>query len=63
LHERAVASGISRGSSAARFIIIEPSRLRWGKPIGRGSSSVVSAATLYGEPVAVKQMEVRNPTY
>jgi hypothetical protein len=51
-------SGASARSDGPRFIIVEPARLHWGKPLGRGSSSVVSAATLYGEPVAVKQMEV-----
>ena len=45
-----------------RFIIVDPSQLRFGVRIGHGSSSVVSAATLYGEPVAVKQMEVSRLT-
>ena len=47
---------------APRFMIIDPSTLRWSHRIGRGATSVVSAATLYGEPVAVKQMEVKQLT-
>lgn len=45
-----------------RFIIIEPSVLKLGASIGDGASSVVYAATLFGEPVAVKQMEVSRLT-
>ena len=53
----------SSGSGfAPRFIIVDPSKLRFGVRIGQGSSSIVSAATLYGELVAVKQMEVSRLT-
>ena len=53
----------SSGSGLApRFIIVDPSKLRIGVRIGQGSSSIVSAATLYGESVAVKQMEVSRLT-
>ncbi|EOD21436.1 hypothetical protein EMIHUDRAFT_458366 [Emiliania huxleyi CCMP1516] len=39
-----------------------PSDLRIERPIGRGSSAVVSAASYFGEPVAVKQFAVAHLT-
>ena len=39
-----------------------PPRPALSRTIGRGATSVVSAATLYGEPVAVKQMQVKQLT-
>ena len=50
------------GSGQARFMVIDPASLRFRRVIGRGATSVVSAATLYDEPVAVKQMQVKQLT-
>ena len=49
-------------SGLPRFIILEPSVLKLGRSIGDGASSVVYFASLFGEPVAVKQMEVSRLT-
>ena len=45
-----------------RFLIIEPRQLVWGNQIGSGASSVVSEASLFGQPVAIKQMVVSHLT-
>ena len=56
-------SNLSSGNSRVpRFIIVDASTLHVGRRIGQGSSSIVSAATLFDEPVAVKQMEVSRLT-
>ena len=54
--------GPSGSGTVPRFIIVDASALRLGRRIGQGSSSIVSSATLFGEPVAVKQMEVSRLT-
>lgn len=51
-------AGAGGGSAPPRFVIVDASTLVLGRRIGQGSSSIVSAATLFGVPIAVKQMEV-----
>jgi len=42
----------------ARFVIVNPAHIQWGRTIGRGASSMVSSAVLYGHHVAIKELKI-----